>query len=189
LPASEFSEAVVRDHSRKWWNVLRPEEELRRLDGEPTPDVTVGFHVPVRVRAPDVQSVLERAREVLRVVVPLTSAELEQEAAQPSRLQGWFVRGCAPEPTPEEAAEWLAWWRSLGPVARSRAEAEKPWTLGDWLSWLAPAERQWFWWGASVDSETSATVVEVTDWPVPVWALRWLLKVAGAENVEVLEDL
>lgn len=87
--------------------------------------------------------------------------------------------------TPVEAANWLAWWRGLDPQGQARAEEEKGWTLPDWLYWMRPDERQWYWWDLSVKSDRSATLaVAVPGWPAPLGALRWLLKVAGADSVD-----
>jgi hypothetical protein len=59
--------------------------------------------------------------------------------------------------------------------------------MPDWLFWMTPGERQWFWWESRVDTASTATVViEVSGWPTAVGALRWLLEVAGASTVETL---
>lgn len=168
--------------------MLRPDDELRRLDGQEVAAVP-SFPVRLAVTAKDVAMVIDRVREVLRAVVPMTAEELDREAEQPTRLPQWFVDACVPELTPEEAARWLGWWRSLDPEGQVRAEEEKGWTLPDWLYWLTPEERQWHWWDSSVDSDRSATVVvEVPGWPAPLGALRWLLKAAGAESIDVLDS-
>lgn len=165
--------------------MLSPAEELARLDGEPA-GVPAGLPVRVGIVAEHPGIVVERAREVLRAVVPLTATELDAEAELPHRLPVWFVEQCAPEPSAEESARWLGWWRSLGPEDRARAEADKAWTLADWLYWLTPGERQWFWWDAEIDSTGSAFVVVVVDgWPAPLGALRWLLRAAGADSVDL----
>ena len=84
----------------------------------------------------------------------------------------------------EEAERWVAWWRTLAPADKARAESEKRWTLEDWLYWLTPSQRQWFWWDAVTDGDHALRVtVEVADWPTALGALDWLLRAAGASEV------
>lgn len=44
---------------------------------------------------------LERARDVLEIVIPLTQEQIDQEIDQPRLLPNWFTRAC----TPPEAGE------------------------------------------------------------------------------------
>jgi hypothetical protein len=72
----------------------------------------------------------------------------------------------------------------LSAEERASATRARPWTLADWLYWLEPSERQWFWWDALVEnSDTLRVVVEVSGWPTPLGALDWLLRAAGAAEV------
>jgi hypothetical protein len=97
------------------------------------------------------------------------------------------VAACGPERSREDAERWLAWWRTLGPVDKARAESKQQWALPDWLYWLMPSERQWFWWDAEVGRDGSLRVtIEVAGWPVALGALGWLLRAAGA--VELTYD-
>lgn len=78
----------------------------------------------------------------------------------------WFVAACSPERTAEKTS----------------------WTLADWLYWMEPDERQWFWWDARIDGEGATTVlVEVPRWPSATGALEWLLRAAGASSVKVVD--
>lgn len=164
--------------------MLNPNDELRRLDGQDL-DAVPSLLVRLVVTADDAEAVIDRVREVLRAVVPMSAEQLDREAEHPAVLPPWFVDRCAPEMTPVEAANWLAWWRGLDPEGQAGAEEEKGWTLPDWLYWMRPDERQWYWWSLSVKSERSATLaVAVLGLPVPLGALRWLLKVAGAHSVD-----
>jgi hypothetical protein len=54
----------------------------------------------------------------------------------------------------------------------------------DWLYWLEPSERQWFWWDAAVERpDALRVIVEVAGWPAPLGAHDWLLLAAGAIEV------
>jgi hypothetical protein len=84
----------------------------------------------------------------------------------------------------EAADAWLAWWRTLPPAEQARASQDRRWTLADWLYWLEPTQRQWYWWDAIVeDPDTLRLVVQVPGWPAPLGALQWLLRVAGASDL------
>jgi hypothetical protein len=102
-------------------------------------------------------------------------------------LPAWFVESSAPEQSREEAERWLGWWRSLPAEEQARVTRAQRWTLADWLYWLEPSERQWFWWDAIVESpDTLRVLVEVSGWPAPLGALEWLLRAAG--SVEVVRE-
>jgi len=171
---------------------LTPPDELRHLaegprDGESPGGVGV---VEVNVRASGAAAdVLRRSREVLHAVL------IGAEPAWPSvevwsrRLPLWFVEGCAAEQSAEDREQWLDWWRGLDPAARASAAEERPWSFRDWLSWLQPGERQWFWWdGRVVGPDEARILVEVPSWPTALGALTWLLRVAGAEITTVASD-
>jgi len=91
--------------------------------------------------------------------------------------------------SPEQANKWLSWWRSLPPEEQRKAEIEKDWSLENWLYWMQPSNRQWFWWDAKVleDYDHIALAIEVEAWPFPWGALRWLFRAAGASAVEAEE--
>ena len=106
----------------------------------------------------------------------------------PQRFPDWFVAACAPEQTPEELQRWLRWWRELPPAEKSRAEAEQPWSLDDWVHWMQPDERTWFWWDARVEDERRAVVVvDVPGWPSPLGSPGVAATTAGAVETRVLE--
>jgi hypothetical protein len=90
--------------------------------------------------------------------------------------------------TKEESERWLARWRKLAPIQQAKEEAEKRWTLVDWLYWFDDQNRQWTWWDAVVEgSDTIQVAAEVKCWPFPWGALRWLFKASGATKVEAEE--
>jgi hypothetical protein len=124
--------------------------------------------------------VLARCREVMSVVLEYQTGEWPDVEAWRRLLPDWFVEACVDE-SAEETERWLAEWRSLPPDQQAAADEGKPWSLSDWLYWLEPDEREWFWWDARVDDENCVRVeVEVAGWPTPLGALAWLLRTAGA---------
>jgi hypothetical protein len=128
--------------------------------------------------------VAARAREVLRAVLAHAGPSWPTVSEWRQLLPAWFVEGSAPEKSREEAERWLGWWRSLPAAEQARVTREQRWALPDWLHWLEPAERQWFWWDAVVENpETLRVMVEVPGWPAPLGALEWLLRAAGAVEV------
>jgi hypothetical protein len=172
---------------------LIPPEELRHLsegsrDGEKAGGA--GLVEVVVGASGDVGDLLIRCREVLRTVLEVTGEEWSSDGTWSKKLPDWFVQGCVAEQSAEEAAKWLAWWRGLDDEARARAARERPWSLSDWLHWLQPDERQWYWWDGVAHGQHEARIlVEVPGWPVALGALEWLLRVAGADSVEVVEGL
>ncbi len=167
-----------------------PPEEARHLRAGPRPGESAAGVGTVAVVAlcPDPQLVLGRCREVLAVVIDHQGGDWPDIAVWHDQLPEWFVAAC-PEESPEEADRWLEWWRSLPPEEQVEAERTRAWSLADWLYWLEPDERQWFWWNAAVEGGgTLRVAVEVPGWPAPLGALEWLLRAAGATTVTVEEN-
>jgi hypothetical protein len=136
---------------------------------------------------PDAAVILDRCRAVLLTVLEYAEKEWPSLEQWSSLLPTWFLAACAPARSREETERWLAWWRTLQPADKARAEKEQPWALADWLYWLQPSERQWFWWDATATAEgTLRVTVEVASWPTALGSLHWLLRAAGA--VEVLNE-
>jgi hypothetical protein len=165
---------------------MTPAEELVRLRQVGTADELPGSTGLLRyvVRAEDPAAVIRRATDVLRVVLERSDQPWPSLDAWRRALPAWFVAGCAPGTTAQEQDAWVARWRALDPVARASAEAERGWTLEAWLSWLEPAQRSWFWWGAELRGDRVEVLIDVDSWPYPDGALRWLLHVAGASTVD-----
>lgn len=180
----------MRDYSREW--LLIPPDELRHLSEGPRIGEVPGGAGLVEVAVAtsgDIDAVLARCREVLLVVLQASRDEWPSGDTWSERLPRWFVQGCAAE-EPAEAARWLAWWRGLDGEARERAANARRWTLSDWLHWLQPEERQWFWWdGVALSQHEARILVEVPGWPIALGALEWLVRVAGAESAKVAEGL
>lgn len=143
--------------------------------------------VVIRCRR-DARVVLGRCREVLGVVLDHQLGPWPEVDEWRRFLPGWFVDACVEE-SKEEVERWLAEWRRLPSDQRAAAEEGRGWSLADWLMWLQPDERQWFWWDASVDDEDTLTVeLEVVGLPGPLGAFTWLARAAGATAVVVVED-
>ena len=167
-----------------------PPDELRHVGAGPRSGERPGgvgtVTVTVKARG-DAAMVIDRAREVMSSLIDRAGPPWPAMEAWREILPSWFIAACSPERPREEVEQWLKWWRSLSPDEQARATKEQQWTLADWLFWLDPHERQWFWWDAVVDDrDTARVVVEVAGWPAPLGALDWLLRASGA--VEVLHN-
>lgn len=165
-------------------------DELRHLAEGPRPSEYPGgaglLGVRVTSRVPVVE-VIARTKAVLQEVVHIPAEEFA--TAWQSRLPSWFIDGCVEEPSAEANEAWLKWWRQLDSGSQQRAARERGWSIADWMHWMHPMEREWFWWHAQLVSQYSAEVqVEVQGWPPAVGALEWLLRVAGAESVDSATD-
>src|SRR5436305_4029099 len=171
--------------------MIAPEERRHLTDG-PRPGGEPGGAGTVKVVArggPGARTLLARCREVLLTVLGQSETDWPSTVSWAELLPDWFVAACTPERSPAEAERWLAWWRTLDPEEKAKAANEQPWTLADWLYWLTPAERQWYWWDATIESDTALrVVVEVPGWPAALGALDWLLRAAGATEVSHEEN-
>lgn len=66
-----------------------------------------------------------------------------------------------------------------------RREQDAAWSREEWLYWFKPENRYWYWWDANVlDGNVIVIAIEVSEWPFPWDALKWLLRAAGAISVE-----
>ncbi|WP_157360638.1 hypothetical protein [Amycolatopsis thermoflava] len=164
------------------------DDEIRHLEGklregeQPGPG---GLEEVTAVGSGDARAVLSRARDVLKVVLEVIRTDRVVELEEwRELLPNWFVEKCANERTLEEEQQWLVWWRGLPREQQARAVNEREWTLADWLEWFEPAERQWFWWDATLTSEDEVSIhVEVEGAPAPLGALEWLLRCSGAKVI------
>lgn len=150
-------------------------KEKRHLLEGPRPGATPGGVGLVDVMARtdgSSEDLLDRCREVLEEILDAGPALWPSVDEWRSSLPQWFVRGCADEPAAEDDARWLAWWRGLDPPARQQASRDRPWSLADWLWWMQPDERTWFWWNARRANEHEVQIhLEVPGWPSPTGAL------------------
>lgn len=165
-------------------------EELQRLnaspsDGDPISGLgTVRFLVHCNGNAGEV---LRRAKEVLNTVLIHSGDRWPSDEEWRGLLPAWFVARCAREKSPEEAEQWLEWWRGLNPEQQAEASRAN-WTLSNWLSWFEPDERSWRWWDARVETpQRILLAVAVDGWPFPWGALEWLFLASGTQRVEAEE--
>jgi hypothetical protein len=157
--------------------------ELERVQWGPEPGQPVGGIGSVRIvaRAPgQAEEVLYKAKEAMAVVASVNGDTWPSIEKWRELLPKWFVEACPPEPSKEQIGKFL-----LKSPEERRAEADMFTDLGSWLYWFQPENRYWFWWdGAVADEDTIIVAIEVTEWPFPWEALRWLLRAAGASSVE-----
>lgn len=165
------------------------ENELLRLQNESQAEEKLrgGHIVRLCVSCPhDPLEAVAGAKTVLKALDRAVLAGWPEQQVSPS-LPAWFIAACAPEQSRQHAEEWLAWWSTLTPEQQIKAEEEKDWSLENWLYWMEPQNRDWFWWDAVVEHSPERIIVqlEVTRWPCSWGALRWLLRTAGASAVEL----
>jgi len=128
--------------------------------------------------------VLTKAKDILKIVGDAAIAGWPFNKNIIVKLPDWFTAACSPEMSPEDAQRWLTWWRSLSPREQRKAELEKGWSLENWLYWMEPDNRQWFWWDAKIIDNDIALAIEVEGWPFPWGSLRWLFLASGASAIE-----
>lgn len=169
--------------------LVRVLEELRRLRTGPAPGENPGPAGTERFvgQCPGTaEMVLAQCKQVLALVLE-QSTGTHWPGVQEWRalLPSWFVRECAAEQTQEEAEREAAHYRQLSPEEKSRWSKQVRWTVGGWVGWLGPGEREWWWWDGHVEDPATIVVdVQVDDWPHAVGALEWLLRACGATHVE-----
>ena len=143
----------------------------------------------------DALSVLELAKQTLSIVNQHSLQEWPSIDSWSNLLPKEFINGFLPELTDKEKAECQKQWEQLTYDEKIKnAAQDEQWTLSNWLSWLEPEAREWFWWNALLFNEPlnkSHFVVEVTtlDSPFMSGALKWLFKACGALDVVSEDDL
>jgi hypothetical protein len=131
------------------------------------------------------EAVLARAKQVLEVVLHQDPQNWPSGEAWHRLLPEWFVEQCAKEKSQEEADEWLRQWDSLSWEEKVSLSKTIECSLGGWVYWFQPEQRQWYWWEATIlDSNTICVTVEIDEWPLAWGALDWLLRASGATTVE-----
>ncbi|NER00691.1 MAG: hypothetical protein F6K30_29025 [Cyanothece sp. SIO2G6] len=161
--------------------------ELRRIEYGVTADDNprklglVTFHI---ICSGNSETVLLKAKEVLKNFIISSSEQWPTAEQWRNLLPKWFVNECAEEKTKEEMEKYLENLRKLPSDEREQIIENIRWSLENWLYWLAPSERQWFWWDAEiVDENLLHIVVEVKEWPFAWKALAWLFRASGAVRV------
>lgn len=159
-------------------------DELRRLLSGPQPgEKPLGLLAELEAECEtDAAKILDAAREVWAIALKQAdpgSITLEEWR---TLLPRWFVEKCGPEISMDEAVR-----RRALPM-EERMRLAETWSLGAWVHWLKPSERQWSWWSAEIGSPRSLRMnVVVSGFPFPAGSLQWLLKCCGAKSVEVLD--
>lgn len=154
--------------------------EINRLSNGPKlgeqPD---GLLVDFIAEGENAVVILEAAREVWGAVIKQHDPASLTLDKWHQILPDWFIRKCSPEISREEAIRR----RSL--PMDERLKLAENWSLGAWVYWLKPSERQWEWWDAKVLSPRSLRVIVLAKGcPFPAGSLEWLLKCSGARSVE-----
>jgi hypothetical protein len=164
---------------------LNPDVERRHLAEPGHPAASTNAGLELSVRSSNNEVLLARCQEVLLVVLQHDEENWPPLTMWQRELPKWFVDACGPERTVEEAREWLSWWRTLPPDEQAAATDAKRWALSDWLWWLEPGQRTWYWLGARLIGSHDLRIFLQTDGsPAPTGALHWLLKAAGASAIE-----
>ncbi len=129
--------------------------------------------------------VIEKAKAILRIINQNSLGSWPSEVEWGRLLPSWFVEKCESDKSVAESQKWLDWWRTLNDEQKADVERNLAWTLDGWLYYLAPEQRQWFWWDAVAMTEHDFVVaIEAQEWPFPSGALAWLLRASGAKRVE-----
>ncbi len=165
------------------------DDERRHLETGPRVDESPGGAGVISVAVScdgHAERLLDGLREVMSVVAAHQDGDWPPLDRWRDLLPAWFVEACAPERSPAETDAWLERWRALPPAEQRAAEQAAGWSLADWLFWLEPDERRWFWWdGATIDSNTLRVDIEVAGWPAPLGALDWLVRTCGGTVITV----
>ena len=141
----------------------------------------------------NVDEVLNLAKRVL-VIVNYNSESIWPSFNIWSKiLPETFINNCASEISQSESEKKIAYRRSLSWEKQVSLEKNEKWSLGNWIAWLEPDAREWFWWNAhKFDGEIENThfLVEVTALhdPFSSGALKWLFKACGAIDVVSIDD-
>lgn len=130
-------------------------------------------------------SVLQKSKEILEVILRESTERWLTENEWLAVLPSWFIEEFSPEKSDEENEEWLKRWRTLPLDEQDRAVREDKWTLQNWLYWLHPEQREWFWWdGLVINTNLLRIAVEVSAHPFSWQALTWLFKASGARDIQ-----
>lgn len=133
----------------------------------------------------DSHEVIENAKTVLQVVNLHSQDKWPDDEQWMRLLPNRFVAEFGPEMTAELAEQEMARRRTLSPEQHAELEQTARWSLSNWVYWLQPDQRLWFWWDAAVVTKYDFVVaVETHEWPFPSGALKWLLRACGADTVE-----
>jgi len=159
------------------------------LSEKPTGIGTIRFVVACESNA---ETILSLAKEVLKIVGNAYDSDWPDLVSWKKILPKIFVDNCEPEIAKRDMDHRIAYRKSLPWEEQQRLMINEKWSLDNWLYWLEPENRTWFWWDAILlekpirDTHFIVAVV-VLEWPFPWGALKWLFKACGALDV-VSED-
>lgn len=142
-------------------------EQLGRIDGfiqaEPAPPVrlTIGF------TSSDSALVLDRVRSVMRQVAEAQSRSWPNDDQWLTSLPGWLSRGFEGHPLSEILAN------------------SNLWDFGSWLD--AMKFPGWEWWSSGTSDGRGVVECSAHAMPYAIEPLFFLLRVAGAEDIVLVE--
>lgn len=173
--------------------MLRIEAELRRLHSGAREHLTLPTAGLARLVATCPCGPLEVRSNATAVLVSLNEhhcGTFSTSRVPTGVLPDWFVSQCAPELSSEQAERQLAEWKSLSPAEQVAHGRTVKWALDDWLYWMDPVRRQWYWWDAKAADHRDLLIVsvEVETLPFPWGALDWLLRASGASSTELVSS-
>jgi hypothetical protein len=165
-------------------DLVIPPEELRHVWHGPREDESPTGVALVRVVAEtdDPAATLQRAREAMTAVLEAPPDLTDEDLV--ARLPRWFLDASASESTPAEAEAELERTRAMSDAELAEDDATAKWSPLEWIYWMRPDERTWFWWNAQTNGDLTVTA-ELPGHPSPTGSLRWLLRAAGASRAEV----
>ncbi|ADO50548.1 hypothetical protein [[Enterobacter] lignolyticus] len=174
--------------------IIRERERLTNapsLSDEPTGIGTVRFVVSCESNA---ENILSLAKNVLKTVDDAYDSDWPDLASWKKILPKIFVDNCEPEISKRDMDHRIAYRKSLPWEEQQRLMINERWSLDNWLYWLEPENRTWFWWDAVLLEEPIRdthfiVAVVVLEWPFPWGALKWLFKACGALDVVSEDDL
>ncbi|HZV49324.1 MAG TPA: hypothetical protein VFD49_06110 [Candidatus Dormibacteraeota bacterium] len=141
---------------------MTPEEELSHLLGGAAGAAPPGELDTLEVECPrGAEPALDRAREVLEVVLRRATGEWPDLAEWKRALPAWFVAACVDDAQVVECV-----------LDR--------WSLRAWVYWFQPHLRRWRWWDAETAGHTLRVRVLVLGRPYLRGALEWLLKASAS---------
>jgi hypothetical protein len=144
--------------------------------------------------AKESQEVIEKMKEVLTVLDEFVIHEEREiwpdDAQLISILPPWFNQACALPMTELQSNALLIRRSKMTSIERRKSVEESQWSIDNWLHWMRPENRQWYWWDAAMEGYDSFYIaVEVDGWPFPWGSLRWLAKAAGAISLDSKDEV
>ena len=139
-------------------------EERQRLIERPSGEVPEGLRLAqvVATCPGNAEVVVERARQVMEVVLGHVAGPWPPLSEWREALPDWFVAACVDD-------------------AAIRTCAPDRWSLRAWLHWLQPDNRRWYWWDAEVEDASTLRIRVLVRTPEYLrGSLEWLLRASGA---------